>query len=138
MRIRMARKTGASWVSRPIEEKESFRWLEGYRRICGLQKEVGETSRLVYVADRESDLFELFAEGERQGVAWLIRSNQPRKLLDSGRLWKAAEEAVYLVTRRTRPPNQAPPLGEILVLVARLGGFWRAKAMGLPARKQSG
>lgn len=89
-------KDRASRASRPIEEKESFRWLEGYRRICGLQKEVGETTRLVYVADRESDLFELFAEGERQGVAWLIRSNQPRKLADGARLWQAAEEAPEL------------------------------------------
>lgn len=89
-------KDRASRASRPIEEKESFRWLEGYRRICGLQKEVGETTRLVYVADRESDLFELFAEGERQGVAWLIRANQPRKLADGARLWQAAEEAPEL------------------------------------------
>lgn len=89
-------KDRASRASRPIEEKESFRWLEGYRRICGLQKEVGETTRLVYVADRESDLFELFSEGERQGVAWLIRANQPRKLADGARLWKAAEEAPEL------------------------------------------
>lgn len=89
-------KDRASRVSRPIEEKESFRWLEGYRRICLLQKEVGEATRLVYVADRESDLFELFAEGERQGVAWLIRSNQPRKLAEGTRLWQAAEEAPEL------------------------------------------
>jgi len=86
-------KNRASRASRPIEEKESFRWLEGYRRICCLQKEVGEATRLVYVADRESDLFELFDEGERQGVGWLIRANQPRKLEGGARLWKAAEEA---------------------------------------------
>lgn len=85
-------KDRASRASRPIEEKESFRWLEGYRRICGLQKEIGETTRLVYVADRESDLFELFDEGEQKGVAWLIRSSQPRKLEDGVRLLKAAEE----------------------------------------------
>lgn len=85
-------KDRASRASRPIEEKESFRWLEGYRRICGLQKEVGESTQLVYVADRESDLFELFDEGRRQGVAWLIRSNQRRKLEAEGDwLWSAAE-----------------------------------------------
>ena len=89
-------KDRASRASRPIEEKESFRWLEGYRRISGLQKEVGEATRLVYVADRESDLFELFAEAESSGVAWLIRSNQPRKLEGGARLWKTAEEAAEL------------------------------------------
>jgi Transposase DNA-binding/Transposase Tn5 dimerisation domain len=89
-------KDRASRASRPIEEKESLRWLEGYRRVCGLQKEVGQSTRLVYVADRESDLFELFDEGEQQGIAWLIRSNQPRKLADGQRLWAAAEEACEL------------------------------------------
>lgn len=89
-------KDKASRVSRPIEEKESFRWLEGYRRVCGLQKEIGALTRLVYVADRESDIFELFAEGHKQGVGWLIRSNQPRKLQDGARLWQMAEEAPAL------------------------------------------
>lgn len=89
-------KDKASRVSRRIEEKESFRWLEGYRRVCGLQKEIGASTRLVSIADRESDIFELFAEGQRQGVAWLIRSNQPRKLQDGARLWQMAAEAPAL------------------------------------------
>ena len=89
-------KDRASRASRPIEEKESFRWLEGYRRVCGLQKEVGEATRLVYVADRESDLFELFAEGQQEEVAWLTRSNQPRKLDTGARLWETVEGAEEL------------------------------------------
>ncbi len=41
---------------RPIEEKESLRWLEGYRRVSELIESLPET-RLVYVADREADLY---------------------------------------------------------------------------------
>jgi hypothetical protein len=35
---------------RPLEEKESLRWVEGYRKVNELQQQVGQ-SRLVYMAD---------------------------------------------------------------------------------------
>lgn len=79
-------------LKRPLEEKESFRWLEGYRRICDLQSVLPQT-RLVYVADRDSDLFELFEEGQTGEAAWLIRGAQDRKLADGRHLWQAMREA---------------------------------------------
>jgi hypothetical protein len=79
-------------LKRPLEEKESFRWLEGYRRVCDLQTVLLQT-RLVYVADRDSDLFELFEEGQTGEAAWLIRGIQDRKLTDGRHLWEAIEEA---------------------------------------------
>ena len=51
-------------LSRPLEQKESLRWVEGYKKACALQEEVGET-RVVYMADRDSDLFELFEAADR-------------------------------------------------------------------------
>jgi len=41
----------------PIEEKESFRWLENVRQSTAL---FGEPSRCVHIGDRESDIYELF------------------------------------------------------------------------------
>jgi hypothetical protein len=79
-------------LKRPLEEKESFRWLEGYRRICDLQTVLPQT-RLVYVADRDSDLFELFEQGQTGEAAWLIRGIQDRRLTDGRHLWEAIEEA---------------------------------------------
>jgi len=44
----------------PIEEKESYRWLEGYRRACEL---AGLGPRLVIsMADREADIYEIYLE----------------------------------------------------------------------------
>lgn len=37
--------------SRPIEEKESIRWLEGYREVCHYARKLATTTQLVYVAD---------------------------------------------------------------------------------------
>jgi hypothetical protein len=84
-------------LKRAIEDKESFRWLEGYRRVCDLQTVLPQT-RLVYMADRDSDLFELFDEGQTGEADWLIRASQDRKLTDGRHLWQAIREADVLGT----------------------------------------
>jgi hypothetical protein len=45
--------------TRPIQEKESYRWLEAYTDACGLAARIPET-RVISLADREADMFELF------------------------------------------------------------------------------
>lgn len=80
-----------------IEEKESFRWIEGYRRVSKLAAEVPQT-QLVYVADRESDIYELFIEAQGQRAALLIRASQDRKLFDGGKLWEQARKSLSLGT----------------------------------------
>ena len=49
---------------KPIEEKESFRWLEGYRRVCDLSKQLPDT-QLISISDREGDIYECFLEAVR-------------------------------------------------------------------------
>lgn len=82
---------------RQIEDKESVRWLEGYRRVCDRQAELPETE-LIYLADREADLYELFAEAHNQTTPaqWLIRGQHDRKLADGRSLRKALAEAPIL------------------------------------------
>lgn len=67
----------------PIEEKESFRWLQGLRRAREVASELPE-AQCVYVADSEADIFHLFAEprGERP-IHWLIRACQERCVCDA-------------------------------------------------------
>jgi hypothetical protein len=63
---------------RPIEEKESMRWLTGLREARRLAQALPAV-RCVCVADSEADIYELFAE-PRGGtpVHWLIRACQDR------------------------------------------------------------
>jgi hypothetical protein len=63
-------------VSRPIEEKESFRWLETFRAI---QANLPEGVKPVMVADRESDIYEMFVEGIESGADFIFRLAQDRK-----------------------------------------------------------
>jgi hypothetical protein len=50
---------------RPVEEKESYRWLEGYADATAIAAMIPET-RVINVTDREGDMFELFDLRRRQ------------------------------------------------------------------------
>lgn len=104
-----------------IEEKESFRWIEGYRRVSRLATEVPQT-RLVYVADRESDIYEMFvaaqsAQGQRADL--LIRVAQDRKLFDGGKLWEQAEKSPVLGTVEFDLPKRDKQPGRRVVQALR-------------------
>lgn len=43
----------------PIEEKEKFRWIEGYNVACDIAKECPNT-QIITISDREADFAELF------------------------------------------------------------------------------
>jgi Transposase DNA-binding/Transposase Tn5 dimerisation domain len=65
---------------KPIEEKESLRWLTGLREARKLAQEMPEV-QCICVADSEADIYELFAEPRgAQPVHWLIRACQDRAI----------------------------------------------------------
>jgi hypothetical protein len=69
----------------PLEEKESYRWIEGYRKAALIAKQIPETM-IVSVSDREGDLYDLYHEAqfstENYKAYWLIRASANRRLLD--------------------------------------------------------
>jgi hypothetical protein len=62
----------------PIEEKESFRWIESQRTVRQL---LPVTTQLIHVADREADIFEMFAEPRRENEFMLVRACRERRLV---------------------------------------------------------
>ena len=63
---------------KPIEEKESFRWLLGYRKGCEIAQTCPDTQCIV-IGDRESDIYDIFHESEHNTTgknASLDRLNQ--------------------------------------------------------------
>ena len=74
----------------PIEEKESFKWLKGYRAVATVQARLPKTV-LVSIGDREADVYELFREATAQahGPKLLIRAEHDRQLQnEQARLWQ--------------------------------------------------
>jgi hypothetical protein len=66
--------------TRPIEEKESIKWIEGLEHLAAHKARCPET-RLVGVGDRESDLYELFTHDRADGVDWLVRASRNRRVM---------------------------------------------------------
>jgi hypothetical protein len=80
--------------TRPLDTKESQRWLQSFRRTAAVQQ-LCPDSRLVCIADREADLYELFQAAHQHpaGPALLIRANRAaqRQVADADdtrRLWE--------------------------------------------------
>jgi len=66
-------------VNLSIEEKESFRWLSGYRLASDLAGECPDT-RIVSVADSEADIYDIFLEVEEHPTPadFVIRAKEDR------------------------------------------------------------
>lgn len=101
---------------RPIEQKESRKWLISFRAAATLQRRLAHTT-VVSVGDREADVYELFALAHSDAASpkLLVRAERDRLLSDGhGHLWAhmlaqpvAAEYTLAVPRRKGRPARQA-------------------------------
>ena len=92
----------------PIEEKETFRWIEGLRDTMDLAALMPQT-RILNVCDREADFFELFEEQRRRPcVDLLVRANHNRGLMDEPfKLFEAVRQSPLQTEVQVRVPSQS-------------------------------
>jgi hypothetical protein len=68
--------------TKPIQDKESFRWLDGYYQACALRRELGR--QVVSLSDSEGDIYECFAARadttEGPTADFIVRACQNRRL----------------------------------------------------------
>lgn len=102
----------------PIEQKESYRWIQGYLECCEFKAELG-TTEVLSISDREGDIYELYdcwrkrlSEG-KSAAQWLVRASQDRALLgeDGKPLRKEADNSE--ITHLFEQVRQGRALGEI-------------------------
>ena len=62
----------------PIEEKESYRWLEALRATVSFSK---GAKKVVTICDREADIYEFFEECRNLGANYVVRVLQNRVVL---------------------------------------------------------
>lgn len=65
----------------PIEKKESIRWLENLRQSI---ERLGDPHRCIHVADRESDIYELYCLTQELGTHFIVRACVDRLAGDGG------------------------------------------------------
>jgi hypothetical protein len=80
--------------AKPIEEKESRRWVEGYRAACRVAQAAPET-HIVSLADSEGDVYEYILEAQAvegpRRASWIIRACQNRAVVPSAEETQAAD-----------------------------------------------
>ena len=98
---------------KPIQEKESFRWLAGYRRGCEVADQVPGTT-VVVICDSEGDIFECFGEAQPEAdsnkAAWIVRACQNRNVTrEPGRkLWEQVGSTQVLGTMEVSVSRNRP------------------------------
>ena len=119
----------------PLEEKESRRWLKGWESAQQLWEDLGGTRPVLCVADREADVYELFAACQQTrarqgaGAGFLVRSQHDRLLEDgSGRLWQTASALSVQATLEVRLPRGKQGLQARMATLAVRAGRVRLSA----------
>jgi len=76
------KQTAADRRKKPIEEKESFRWIRTTRHVEQLfGPYLHQGGQVVVVADREADIFDLLADERHSGLNLVIRASHPRNVV---------------------------------------------------------
>jgi hypothetical protein len=86
----------------PIEDKESYRWLQAFDKTIELTP---EGIQVVTVCDREADIYEMFVMAAERQASLLVRADADRCLQD--------DEVKHLWPKVAQQPVQ----GELKVLI---------------------
>lgn len=115
----------------PIEGKESARWLVGLKETEAC---LGPAARVVTVADREADIYELFALAHELEGEWLIRARHDRRVQgDAQRLRATVAPAPICAQTTVELPRTAKREARLAQLVVR-----RAQVVLVPPQRAVG
>jgi hypothetical protein len=116
---------------RPIEEKESYKWLKSVTAVELARKACPDT-QFVSVGDRESDIFDLFMMERSDGVDLLVRASTDRCVVSEEKyLWAALLAAPVVATSQVSvPPRKGQP-----ARIADLEIHWRKITLRPPKKR---
>ena len=122
----------------PIEEKESYRWIEAFEQTLSL---VPVDTEVVTVCDREADIYEMFVVAQEQNASLLVRAKVDRSLdeqEETRKLWQKAEQepitgelSVQVTGNQKRKERQATV--SIRFTQTQLNPPWRPNKKKLPS-----
>lgn len=82
---RRTKRMAKNYKQLPIEQKESFRWVEGGERAKAV---LAEAAMVTVIDDREGDIYEKWARLPDERTHLLTRASRDRSLADGGRLFR--------------------------------------------------
>jgi hypothetical protein len=120
----------------PIEEKESYRWVQAFEKTIALSP---AGVQVVTVCDREADIYEMFVMAKERQASLLVRAADDRCLQDDEpeHLWSKAEQqpvqgelSVEITGNDRRKERQATVT--LRVCTVNLRPPWRPEQKKLP------
>jgi len=100
---------------RPIEEKESYKWIESMEES---NSGMPENVRIVNVCDREGDIFEFFLKCKKENKHFLVRATQNRNTDDEIKLFERVNNMASsgtVVVRVPRDTRKNHPVREAIL-----------------------
>jgi hypothetical protein len=105
--------------SLPIEEKESYRWVQ---TVHACRNKLDPALRIIHIADREADIFELFADERPPNEHLLIRVAHNRVVeQEQEYLWPTVRSWAVAGTLTVQVPRSGDCPGRQAVLTVRFG-----------------
>ena len=92
-----------NYAQQPIEEKESYRWIQSSRQA---KKTLRDADRVTIIADREGDIYEELVEVPDEQADVLIRSRSDRRLASSSEASSSETEASTLYEHLKKRPSE--------------------------------
>jgi hypothetical protein len=120
----------------PIEEKESYRWMEAFEQTLAL---VPTDVQVVTVCDREADIYEMLVLAQEKTAVALIRASSDRSLAEQevDKLWAKVEQqaiaghlTVHIAKNQKREAREATV--SVRFAQVRLKPPWRPNKQKLP------
>lgn len=121
----------------PIEEKESYRWLQAFKQTIALTP---SDSEVITVCDAEADIYEMFTLAQERSAPLLVRASSNRVLVEDEfhKLWPKLEHqsrsgsySIHVVgndKRKARTATVSVRFGEVTFRPP-----WRPNGLKLPA-----
>jgi hypothetical protein len=109
-------------AQRPIEQKESYKWLKSFSAASRLQAQCPH-SQVVSLGDRESDVYELFvaAQNDPHRTKLLVRVFQDRKLAQGAHLWSHLLGQTAVASMKLKVPRKNKQPARTAVVEIRYG-----------------
>ena len=122
--------------NKPIEEKESCKWLKSFEAAQRLQAQCPQT-QVVSMGDRESDVHELFvmAREDPLKTKLLVRACQDRQMVSQEKkfLWQHMSEQPAVMSLKLQVPRNTKQSARTAIVELRYGPV----ELAAPARKSS-
>jgi len=102
-------------ASRPTQEKESYKWIEG---LTGIEAALEPDQPLLLIQDREADLYDFLAAPRRSQTQLLVRCSHPRKVEVEEKELKTEgpkEKGLKMSRKGDKPPTLFDAIAQVPV-----------------------